>query len=61
MRIVCPICKKVVEDAPADLETRPFCSPRCKQIDLANWLEGKYRISRPVSPEDLSDEEFTLN
>lgn len=61
MRIVCPICKKVLPDVPADYESRPFCSSRCKQIDLANWLEGKYRISRPVHAEEVSDEEFTLN
>ena len=27
---------------------RPFCSERCKLIDLDNWLAGRYRISAPV-------------
>ncbi len=27
---------------------RPFCSERCKLIDLDNWLAGRYRISTPV-------------
>ncbi len=27
---------------------RPFCSERCKLIDLGNWLGGRYRISTPA-------------
>jgi endogenous inhibitor of DNA gyrase (YacG/DUF329 family) len=42
----CPICRKSVtwEGNPF----RPFCSERCKLIDLDNWLAGRYRISAPV-------------
>jgi hypothetical protein len=36
-----------------DAPHRPFCSARCKAIDLGGWLEGRYRISRPVEEEDL--------
>lgn len=32
----------------ADAPHRPFCSERCKTIDLGGWLEGRYRIGRPV-------------
>jgi len=48
----CPICKKEVglTDPYA-----PFCSERCKLIDLGNWSSGKYVISTPVKPGD--DEE----
>jgi len=35
----CPICGK-----PAVEKTRPFCSARCKQIDLGRWLSGRYVI-----------------
>ena len=49
----CPICGR--ERADADNSFRPFCSERCKLIDLDNWLEGGYRISTPV--EDIDDEE----
>ena len=38
---VCPICERKVEAG----EARPFCSPRCKQIDLGRWLGGDYRIA----------------
>ena len=38
----CPICKKevVFEGNPF----RPFCSERCKLLDLDNWLSERYRI-----------------
>jgi endogenous inhibitor of DNA gyrase (YacG/DUF329 family) len=32
---------------------RPFCSARCRSADLGKWLEGSYRISAPLSEEDL--------
>jgi uncharacterized protein len=31
---------------------RPFCSERCRRIDLARWADGDYRVSGdPVTPE----------
>ena len=44
MRIDCPICKKVLDNAPDDHGPRPFCSTRCKMVDLGNWLNDAYRI-----------------
>ncbi|MGH9344138.1 MAG: DNA gyrase inhibitor YacG [Terriglobia bacterium] len=40
---VCPICKREVETR--NNSSRPFCSERCKMIDLSHWLAGRYRIS----------------
>jgi len=42
----CPICKQrfTWEGNPF----RPFCSERCKLIDLDNWLEGRYRVAARV-------------
>ena len=57
----CPICKKPVrerEDATEPNPHFPFCSDRCKLIDLGRWLEGKYQIpvegseSDPTKPAD---------
>jgi endogenous inhibitor of DNA gyrase (YacG/DUF329 family) len=49
----CPICKKPV---PKDGEDMPFCSERCRLIDLGNWASEKYVISSdaeiPEPPED---------
>jgi len=53
----CPICKKEVAPASADF---PFCSERCRLIDLGNWAAEKYVIPSPAKPEkpqDESDEE----
>jgi endogenous inhibitor of DNA gyrase (YacG/DUF329 family) len=61
VRICCPICKTVVEDAPEDLPTRPFCSRRCKLADLHNWLTDAYRISSSLVPSDLEDDEVKLS
>lgn len=50
----CPICKKTI-DEPAAGEPRrwlPFCSERCKLIDLGRWLDGRYQIPIAVSQED---------
>jgi endogenous inhibitor of DNA gyrase (YacG/DUF329 family) len=41
----CPICKKPVPDDDASRpKAYPFCSDRCKLIDLGRWLDGKYQI-----------------
>jgi len=44
-RVRCPICKKVVKGTDADF---PFCSERCRTIDLGKWASGAYVISSPV-------------
>ncbi|MBN9001861.1 MAG: DNA gyrase inhibitor YacG [Rhizobiales bacterium] len=44
----CPICGK-----PATPESRPFCSERCRDVDLNRWLSGAYVVpSRDTDPED---------
>ncbi|RKK01792.1 DNA gyrase inhibitor YacG [Pseudoroseomonas wenyumeiae] len=44
----CPICGKA-----ATPEHRPFCSARCRQVDLGRWLSGSYVIpGAPVEPEE---------
>ena len=43
----CPICNKPVDEREQDRlrkSTYPFCSERCKLIDLGRWLDGKYQI-----------------
>ena len=47
--MLCPICHKEV--APDNPEM-PFCSPRCRVLDLGNWASEKYVISTPAEPED---------
>lgn len=51
----CPIC-----GSPRTPEHGPFCSKRCKTIDLGSWLGGDYAIPaiEPPNPEDLTPEEL---
>jgi endogenous inhibitor of DNA gyrase (YacG/DUF329 family) len=42
----CPNCGK-----PVKLETRPFCSKRCADIDLGRWLGEAYRIPAEEPPD----------
>jgi uncharacterized protein len=49
----CPICKK---ETTLENEFYPFCSERCKIIDLGNWASEKYVISTPMQPDLESSE-----
>ena len=54
----CPICGKLFEPNPASV--MPFCSRRCKGIDLARWLEERYGLPfesehEPEVPEEEED------
>jgi len=41
----CPICKKAYAIAKLDdLPSFPFCSDRCKLVDLGRWIDGNYVI-----------------
>jgi endogenous inhibitor of DNA gyrase (YacG/DUF329 family) len=47
----CPTCRTLVT---AQDEFFPFCSDRCRLVDLGKWASGAYRISSPVlDPEVL--------
>ncbi len=49
----CPICRTIV--LRADLEF-PFCSERCRTIDLGKWASGAYVVSTPINdPEAYED------
>jgi uncharacterized protein len=50
----CPICKKEVAFNDPNM---PFCSDRCRDIDLGNWATGKYVIPGPERSEQLDDED----
>jgi endogenous inhibitor of DNA gyrase (YacG/DUF329 family) len=51
----CPTCSAKVEWKEEN-KYRPFCSDRCKQIDLGAWAEEKYAIPA-APPKDPLDEE----
>jgi endogenous inhibitor of DNA gyrase (YacG/DUF329 family) len=50
LKLHCPICQKLVRNRDPDF---PFCSERCRLIDLGKWASGGYVISSPLP--DTSD------
>jgi len=58
IKLRCPICKKPVKSADADF---PFCSERCRLIDLGKWASGAYVISSPVADADEAIREDSLD
>jgi hypothetical protein len=52
-KILCPICRK--EASWSDNPFRPFCSERCKLIDLGKWASGDYQV--PGEKKDLPEGE----
>ena len=58
MRWRCPICRKTTDTGRHP--DFPFCSERCRLIDLGNWASEKYKVSEPAAattqPEDMEPE-----
>ena len=48
----CPRCNKIADLSPANT-SRPFCSKKCKLIDLGIWVNEEKVISRPIESEDF--------
>ena len=53
MKFSCPICKKPVNLGDPDF---PFCSERCRILDLGAWSSEKYRISSSAVPPQDEEE-----
>jgi uncharacterized protein len=49
--VPCPTCSRLVDWSP-DSPFRPFCSERCKLIDLGEWFSEDYRIPDPADTLD---------
>jgi endogenous inhibitor of DNA gyrase (YacG/DUF329 family) len=48
----CRTCRKPVKAGAKDF---PFCCERCRLLDLGAWIDGRYRISRPLSPQEKAN------
>ena len=48
----CPICKKPVALTDPQM---PFCSERCRDVDLGNWATEKYVIPEPLRPDEIDE------
>lgn len=51
--VACPRCRK---NGPwLEAKWKPFCSDRCRLIDLGDWFEGNHKISEPLRPEHFAE------
>ena len=50
--IPCPMCEASVT---ADCPTFPFCSPRCRALDLGNWLDERYQLDSDAPSGDVPE------
>ena len=55
--VKCPTCQRVIDWSSSPF--RPFCSERCKLIDLGAWLSEKRAIPGDAPPRDGEDGEQT--
>jgi uncharacterized protein len=51
----CPTCKRPLAAEPGARPAAPFCSERCRLVDLGSWLDGAFRIAAPLSESDLDE------
>jgi len=51
----CPTCRKIVLASDREF---PFCSERCRLIDLGKWASGGYVISSPLNDPDSDDSNY---
>jgi len=61
-QVRCPVCSKPMNfQARSEWPDFPFCSLRCKRIDLGKWLNENYRITSEsnsiIEDPDISEEE----
>lgn len=58
-QVSCPTCQRKTRFAP-DNPWRPFCSERCRMIDLGAWASEKFRVAaQPGEPETESGPDGT--
>ena len=54
-KVPCPTCRRPVEFVPSN-RWRPFCSERCRSVDLGAWASGSYRLPVEDSGTEADDQ-----
>jgi len=55
--VTCPLCRQSAEYSTENAY-RPFCSERCKMIDLGLWAKEEYSIPAPIQPNDIENDDI---
>lgn len=50
-KVRCPICGTAMPGNRTDYPEYPFCTPRCKRIDLGRWLGEEYTVASSDDPD----------
>ncbi len=54
LRVKCPKCQKEFSYYQSDF--RPFCTERCKMVDLGNWMQGQYAVpAKNITTEEMDN------
>lgn len=56
LRVKCPQCATIF--SYYDSEFRPFCSERCKLIDLGHWFEESYRVPEKPNKKEIETDDY---
>jgi endogenous inhibitor of DNA gyrase (YacG/DUF329 family) len=63
MKNRCPVCRKTVraprKKGPEEAEFFPFCSRRCKLVDLGAWLDAEYKITSDLKSQNSTEQADT--
>ena len=54
-RVPCPACRRETVYSSRN-PWRPFCSERCRRVDLGAWASEHYRVASPIPPDGDADE-----
>jgi endogenous inhibitor of DNA gyrase (YacG/DUF329 family) len=60
MEVICPACRKRFQaDVSGPRDKRrwlPFCSERCRALDLGRWLDEEYRITESLADREAAED-----
>lgn len=52
----CRSCgKELIYESMSELPSFPFCSERCKLVDLGKWVDEEHKIEGPFSPDRMGE------
>lgn len=58
-KIKCRNCgKELIYNVIRDIPTFPFCSERCKLVDLGQWFDEERRIEEPTTSDQLENDDM---
>ena len=53
-KVQCPICDAKMPADWSEYPDYPFCSKRCRMVDLGRWLNEDYKLAQPGTSDDRS-------